>query len=86
MNIGFDPWTNMEIQRRHAEILKEIEQARLVKEAFGNGSLKTRGTSKILAQIGKGLADLGDRLEERYRIQPETRPVLNQQSTSGGCS
>jgi len=86
MNIGYDPWTNMEIHRRHDELLKEAEQARLVKEAFGNATPKTRATSKILALIGKELADLGGRLEERYRIQPETRPVLKQQSDPDGFS
>jgi len=86
MNIGFDPWTNMEIHRRHDELLKEVEQARLVKEAFGNASPKTRGTSKILALIGRELAGLGDRLEERYRVQPETRPIMQQQSKPDGCA
>jgi hypothetical protein len=84
--LGFNPWMYMEIQRRHEELINEAAQYRLLFEALKAGPPKMRSSSKILAQIGKGLTSLGTNLEVRFGSQSETVAVLNQQSNPGGCS
>jgi hypothetical protein len=72
----------IEDEQRRQELIIEAAKYRLVKEA-GASKPKARGTSKILALIGKELVTLGTSLEEHYRIQPETEVAENRKSSPG---
>jgi len=84
--LGFNPFMTIENERRHAELIKEAAQYRLLREAQVAESPKMRSTSKILALVGKELASLGAILEERYSGQIETSPSMSQQSNPSGCT
>ena len=84
--ISFDPYVNIEFQRRHKELLREAERARLVSEAKKAGMGKSRNTSKILAMIGRELTSFGAGLVQRYNHQPEAELVASRQSDPGVCA
>lgn len=82
--LGYIPM--MDYEQRHKELIKEAAQSRLVYEALKSVTPKMHSTSRILALIGKGLADLGTTLEKRYGIRAETEVAFNKQSNLSGCS
>ncbi len=84
--LGFYTWMVMEHERRHQELLNEIEQSKLVKEALKSEKPKTHRINNILAAIGKELTNIGSGLGIRFTDQPDGNPTLNQQGNPGGCS
>ena len=72
-------------QRRHEELIKEFQMARMVDEARRQGNSKNQRTSKILTQIGKRLAVIGTTLEERYGDYAESGTKLNQPNKVSEC-
>ena len=69
MNVSdHDPFLVV-FKRRQAELIQEAALDRLVKEAYPAGGPGFRGSSRILARIGKELAGLGLYLEARYGAQ-----------------
>jgi hypothetical protein len=83
---GFNPYLFTEVKRRQEELIKMVAQYRSVEESHRTQTSKIHKESKLLAFIGKELADLGASLESRYSDQAEARPALNQQHDSSGCS
>ncbi|MFZ0532592.1 MAG: hypothetical protein WAM09_05380 [Anaerolineales bacterium] len=82
--LGYIPM--MDYEQQHEELIKEAAQSRLVYEALKSVTPKMHSTSRILALIGKELADLGTTLEKRYGIRAETEVAVNKQSNLSGCS
>jgi hypothetical protein len=82
--IGF--YASMEAEQHHKQLIHEVEQYRMMKEAVGNKEPKTRIYIKMLALIGRELAIFGSNLEERYTIQSGFTSELNQHSNPVGCA
>jgi hypothetical protein len=72
--------------QRHAELLKEAEQNRLLNEAFKDKTPKTSRIALFLASVGKELEALGYSLETRFGAQVEPRTTLRTQTNPGGCT
>jgi len=83
IRIGFDPM--LEAQQRQRELLKEVEQYRLIGQASEGRYLKTRISLKFLAVIGKEMASLGGNLEERYGGRTKSEFGINQSGNPEGC-
>jgi hypothetical protein len=72
--ISFDLYTNIEYQRRHKELMDEVERARLARDAKKMETGKNLSSNKFLALLGRGLTSFGENLVERYHIENEQRP------------
>ncbi len=83
IRIGFDPM--LEAQQRQRELLKEIEQYRLVREASQGSDTKAHLHLKLLAVIGKEMASFGANLEERFGGRTQSEVVINQMGNTEGC-
>ena len=84
--ILFDHYLMREYQRRHEELIKEVELDRLAREASRNGRPRTSNPSKILARIGKELTVLGESLEQKYGDNAKSQVVIHQPSSTEGCA
>jgi hypothetical protein len=80
---GFDPFILS--KQRQQEILKEVEQYRLVKEALKAREPQDHNTSMVLAQIGRKMTDLGLSLQERYGDPAQIDSRFIRQSEAGDC-
>jgi hypothetical protein len=83
IRIGFDPV--LEAEQQHRELIKEVEQYRMVDEGMDETQIKVRGGYKFIAQIGRRMASLGARLEERYGGKVQSEVVINPTVSSDGC-
>ena len=83
IRIGFDPM--LEAQQRQRELIKEIEQYRLVREALQGKDSKARLSLKFLAVLGKEMASFGANLEERYGGRTQSEIGINQMGNPEGC-
>lgn len=78
--IGFDPI--LEAEQRHEAIIKDIEVYRVANLADECGKAKNRNSIKLLAMLGRSMANLGTNLELRYGDKQEKMADLSQQNTS----
>ena len=76
----------LDYQQRHEELLKQAAEYRLIAQALKAQRPQKRGTSAILAMLGRELSSLGFSMEVRYGVQNESSTMLNQSSNPGGCS
>ena len=83
IRIGFDPM--MEAQQRQRELLKEIEQYRLIREASEATDSKARFSLKFLAVIGKEMVSFGANLEERFGGRTQSDVVTLRIGNTEGC-
>ena len=83
IRIGFDPV--LEAQQRQRELLKEVEQYRLIREASETKDSKARISLKFLSVIGKEIASFGANLEERFGGRIQTEGVNKQTGNPEGC-
>jgi hypothetical protein len=84
IRIGFDPI--LEAEQQHKDMIKEIDQLRLVKEGLIESQTRMHSGSWILALIGKEMASLGASLEARYGGYPDRQDNLNAPSNPGDCT
>ncbi len=83
IRIGFDPL--LEAEQQHRELIKQVEQYRLVNEVMSGFPPKVRSRARLLALIGKGMASLGASLESRFGNDIDGQVNLQAQSNSGDC-
>jgi len=81
--IGFDPI--LEAERKHEELIKEMELIRLAKKGMVYDKPRSHNGLRLLALVGRGMASLGSILEERFGDQPESSLGLDKQGISGTC-
>ncbi len=62
------------------ELIQEVEQLQLARQVPQPGSSHHTNVARALALMGRGLANLGARLEKRYGQEPEER-VYSEQKT-----
>lgn len=84
--MSFDPWANLENQRRNEKLIKEAEQSRLAYETEQPEIAKTSGTLKILSLIVKELTTLGTIFDKRNPGKSDIDRAFMQNSQSSGCS
>ncbi len=82
--IGFDPI--LEVEQQHRELIKQVEQYRLAREAITCDQSKLSSGAKIIALIGKHMVSLGSGLISRYGDNPDGQININNQSNQGGCT
>ena len=82
--IGFDPI--LEVEQQHRELIKQIEQYRLAREAIISDQPKLSKGAKIIALIGKHMASLGSDLISRYGDNRDGQINMNTQSNQDGCT
>jgi len=86
IQIDFNPWMDVEVRQHQEELQQEAAIRNLLDKAHGSRLPKISITDDLLALIGKGLTEYGNKLQRRFGSQPDGEKPITQQRNRKGDS
>ena len=79
IQIDFNPWMEVDVRQHQEKLRQEVATRRLVDELHRSRLHKTTITADVLALIGKGLTEYGNKLQARFGNKPDDERSITQQ-------
>lgn len=79
IQIDFNPWVDVEVRQHQEELQQEAAIRNLLDVTHRSRQQKNSVTDDLLALIGKGLTDYGNKLQRRFGNQPDGENPITQQ-------
>lgn len=84
IQIDFNPWIDIEVRQHQEELQQEAAIRSLLDSAHRTRRHKIAVTDDLLALIGKGLTEYGNKLKRRFGNQPDgEKPITQQRNRTG---